>query len=230
MALPNREYFYLEEVASRWSASMLDVQYYIETGLLEARVWFRNVTVEFGCYEMTADGQDYSIPHDIKPVSGLYALCAEDCRMLFRKGKVALDYLRSHNQDEYCRIRNENGLKIKLCDLVITAQACEYFEKQNSIGQNASQLASDNNGFKYYNNFSEVSINGIKFKLGTVQANVVKLLYEAHLSGTIWIHGKEVLRSSNAETMRMLDLFKRHVQWRQLILSDGNGLYRLNIT
>ena len=229
MALPSREYFYLEEVAKRWSASLNDVQYYIENGLIETRVWLRNVMVEFGSYECT-DGHDYSVLHEVKPVNGLYALCAEDCWILFRKGKVGLDYLRSNNQDEYCRVRNESGVKIKLCDLVVTSKACADFEKENGISTDIIRLAVDNTGFKYYHNFSEVSINGINFLLGFVQANVVKILYEAHLKGTPWVYGKEALRSSNAETMRMVDLFKRQDNWRELILSDGKGSYRLNLS
>ncbi|MCE3232463.1 MAG: hypothetical protein K0R98_720 [Rickettsiaceae bacterium] len=230
MALPHREYFYLEEVAKRWSVSLLDIQYYVENGVLEARVWLRNIVVELGNYENSPDGKDYPVPHDVKPVSGLYALWPEDCRMLFRKGKVVLNHLRCHNSDEYCKIINDEGLKIKPCDLLITAEACLEFEKQNGIYPDEIVcLANDNTGFKYYNNFKEVSLNGNRFQLGPLQANVVKILHEAHLNGTPWVYGKEALRSSNAETMRMVDLFKRKDNWRELILSDGKGSYCLNI-
>lgn len=230
MALPRREYFYLEEIAKRWLASELDIQYYIENGILEARILLRNVTVEFGCYETTANGDSYPVSCDIKPVNGLYSMCPEDCWTLFRKGKVTLNYLRSYNKDEYCRIKHENGIKVRLSDIVITDQACMHFEKENGIcPAQVRHLANDNPDFKHSNNYSDISINGTKYRLGPVQAKVIQILYEAYLKGHPWVYGKEVLRSSNAETMRMVDLFKSQDNWRDLILSDGKGSYRLNI-
>ncbi|MBL2590338.1 hypothetical protein ELK52_29445, partial [Klebsiella pneumoniae] len=37
------------------------------------------------------------------------------------------------------------------------------------------------------------------------------------------------LCSSNAQTLRMVDLLKAKPNWRTLIVSDGRGYYRLNL-
>jgi hypothetical protein len=38
-----------------------------------------------------------------------------------------------------------------------------------------------------------------------------------------------LLEEADAATMRLIDLFKRKTIWRQLVIADGKGRYRLNI-
>ena len=63
---------------------------------------------------------------------------------------------------------------------------------------------------------------------GPKQAAVLRLLDAASGSDNPWLDGKRLLDEANAATMRLIDLFKRKPAWRQLVLADGKGRYRLN--
>ncbi len=239
MALPTREYFYLKELAKRWSATELDVQYYIENNLLNASVWLWNVNIEIGHYESISYKDANNVIDDVRSGSGLYVLRPNDCRHIFRRGSITLKYLSTDDKSKYCKIIKENGIELFPKDIVITHQECCAFEKQNSIyvndccfNCNDSNQASIHKiplNFKQECNFNKVEINGITLSLGPVQANVVRLLYDAHMAGSPWLYGKEILYESKSETTKMVDLFKRNNNWRRLIISDGKGRYRLNL-
>jgi hypothetical protein len=57
---------------------------------------------------------------------------------------------------------------------------------------------------------------------------VLRRLKSAGESDQPWVSGKTLLADSGAATMRLIDLFKRKPVWRQLIIADGKGCYRLN--
>ena len=65
--------------------------------------------------------------------------------------------------------------------------------------------------------------------LGPIQARIVKNLHEDFMSGKEWSNGKKLLTTAQSSSMRMLDVFKSQNRWRELIVSDGRGNYRLNI-
>ena len=53
--------------------------------------------------------------------------------------------------------------------------------------------------------------------LGTVQAQVVRLLHQAALSDNPWCDGKAILSEAGATSMRMSDVLKSQKQWRHVI-------------
>jgi hypothetical protein len=55
----------------------------------------------------------------------------------------------------------------------------------------------------------------------------MRQLHEALREGHPWVHGKQLLRNTDARTGRVRDLFKRKAVWELLIESDGRGCYRL---
>ncbi|PIR38110.1 MAG: hypothetical protein COV35_07675 [Alphaproteobacteria bacterium CG11_big_fil_rev_8_21_14_0_20_39_49] len=224
MGLPGREYYYLGEVADRWSVSKLDIQYYIEKGLLDAGIWLRNAPVEFGYYENLGECGREKVPLNKKTVSGIYEILPKDCSMLFRRKEIMLYHLKNPKEDEYIAINNDNGFQVNLSDLVITEQACFEFEQKNGV------VLKDNHGFIYNKNFEVVILNGIRFQLGSIQSNVVRLLHEASLTDDPWLYGHTTLCAAGSKGNGcMVDLFKNQPEWRKLIVSGKNGYYRLNI-
>jgi hypothetical protein len=65
--------------------------------------------------------------------------------------------------------------------------------------------------------------------LGVVQAQVVRTLHAAALTDQPWLDGKRLLCEAGATSMRMSDVFKSKTGWRDLIVSDRRGRYRLRL-
>jgi hypothetical protein len=82
-------------------------------------------------------------------------------------------------------------------------------------------------GFEFDPTYRHVKVRGHAFTLGPIQANVVRLLHEAAVNGTIWRDGKSLLAEAGSRQLRMNDLFKSQKDWDQLIESDVRGQYRL---
>ena len=83
--------------------------------------------------------------------------------------------------------------------------------------------------FSQRNDFSEVTLGDRTYTLGPIQAQVVRILYDAATTASPWRHGKLVLAEAGSSCTRMADLFKTQPEWRKLIQSDRRGKYRLNI-
>lgn len=82
--------------------------------------------------------------------------------------------------------------------------------------------------FSYCNDFAKVLRNGKIYYFGKKQAIVVKQLYEAYGTSSPWVFGKELLYNAGSKSIQMKDLFKKNKSWNDLIISDGQGNYRLN--
>jgi hypothetical protein len=78
--------------------------------------------------------------------------------------------------------------------------------------------------------FSEVVIGGRAFRFRGVQAAILRHLHNSAGEGKPWVAGKQLLRDAGSHSTRLLDVFKRHPDWRDLIESDGCGAYRLKIS
>jgi hypothetical protein len=73
-----------------------------------------------------------------------------------------------------------------------------------------------------------VRINDRDYRFGETQARVLRLLSEAAYKGEPWQNGKHLLRLAGSQSFSLSNLFKRHSVWRELVLSNKRGFYRLN--
>ena len=84
----------------------------------------------------------------------------------------------------------------------------------------------------YFQSPSEVEAQampaGRQFRLGPIQAQVIRALHEAACAGEPWQSGKAILSAAGSKSLKMSDVFKSQKQWRSLIESNGRGNYRLN--
>lgn len=87
----------------------------------------------------------------------------------------------------------------------------------------------ESSAFAHNRDYTEVVLSGQVFRLGLLQAAVVRQLHGASRGPNPWVSGKDLLARAGAQTMRMVDLFKAKSNWRTLIASDGTGRYRLNL-
>lgn len=68
---------------------------------------------------------------------------------------------------------------------------------------------------------------GVRYQLSPKQAAVVRQLWEAHGRGLPDVHQEQLLRGADSDGVRLVDLFKRHPAWQNLIISVKQGYYRL---
>jgi hypothetical protein len=83
--------------------------------------------------------------------------------------------------------------------------------------------------FTHDPSYQHVEIGGVKFTLGKICADVVKILHKAARDGSPWQKGRDVLDEAGSSQIKMGDLFKSVKDWNLLIKSDERGQYRLNL-
>ena len=234
MGLPPKSYFHLTEIAERWSASIQDLACYTLDGLLEIAIMAIGTRVEIGRFEMSDRGV-FRIAEGEKVLHGPQAVVSSDLWPVFRAGVGRIARFKPFAADGYIDLFEEiEPLAITLQDLLITRAERDRFETAHGLAASdpkdqPSENAIEECRFLQRNNYAEVVLNGEVFRLGLLQASIVRELHRASQSDNPWRHGKELLANSNAQTMRMVDLFKSQKNWRTLITSDGRGYYRLNI-
>ena len=233
MGLPPKSYFHLTEVAERWSASIQDLACYTLDGLLEVAIMTIGTRVDTGRFEVNDRGV-FRVPEGEKVLNGPQPVVSSDLWPVFRTGAGRIMRFKPRSADGYIDLsENVDSIAVTLQDLLITRSERDRFETAHGLADVASneqppKKPTEECSFIHRNNYAEVVLNGEVFRLGLLQASIVRELHRSSQSDNPWRRGKELLANSNAQTMRMVDLFKTKRNWRTLIASDGRGYYRLN--
>lgn len=243
MSLIEKEYLTLGEIEERWSMPRRDLAYLAENGQLRLSVRLFGIAIERAYLEQSPDGRWFDVPYEQTRYTGLMDLLERDVVTLFQEGWVAVDSF--YHQDEFIRlISPAHPLMVKISGVVVrrserdrveaelglsgprmdtprcrTCVAAAVLENAAPSSAKPATIVSDN--------CTEVRIGGIELRLGQIQARVVRHLRAAAQSGTPWRDGKELLKAAGSKSLRMSDVFKSKPGWRQLILSDGRGKYRI---
>lgn len=223
--LSDKAYFGLDEIQTRFGLSRCDLAYLLENGLLKASVRVWDVLIEEGAYERGTDGRMLRLPFDQRCASGLLELRARDAYRLFRDQVAVIDTFDTKNGEYLVLLRPEEGIEVRLDDLVIRREERDRFVRE----QRPAPPRLNGQALTVVGDYKEVIIGGRSFRLGPCQAEVVRLLHQAARTEEPWRHGKAVLAAAGSSSTRMADLFKSQRHWRELIASDGRGHYRLAI-
>jgi 7-cyano-7-deazaguanine synthase in queuosine biosynthesis len=98
------------------------------------------------------------------------------------------------------------------------------------VGLCVSPVESPDGDFRAAPGFRSVWCQGQQYTFGPKQAQVVEILYRAHLSDTPDVGQDYILETVESSGRRLRDLFKDHPAWKSLIVSGkGKGTFRLNI-
>ena len=81
---------------------------------------------------------------------------------------------------------------------------------------------------KFDPTFRHVTFKDREYLFGSMQAAIVKKLYDAAKADDPWLNGKKILQEAGSENYYLRNMFTRQPHWRELIVSDGRGLYRLH--
>jgi len=220
-----KAYFTLPEVLARWAMPEVDLAYLAENDQLRLSVRILNLPIEFGDFEETDEGRHFSIPAERSLYNGLLDLHVEDVFQLFRLGEVNVTGFRTERADYACFYGSRECLKIRKPDLVLRREERDRFEAATGFGGASSIKRAAS--FHVSDDYRSVRCNGREFRLGPIQAKVVRLLHAAAQRGDPWQSGKAVLSLAGSRSLKMVDVFKSKKDWQLLIESNGCGAYRL---
>lgn len=165
------------------------------------------------------------MPFERGPFNGLLDLHAHDVFQLFRHGEVKLSRFRSHKADYACLTGERELITVRQRDLFLRRDERDRFEAETGFAGAAAGLRPG--AFHASADYQDVRCNGQHFRLGAIQAQVVRALHEAARRGEPWQSGKAILAAAGSRSLKMSDVFKSKKNWRLLIESDGRGAYRL---
>lgn len=222
-----KSYFTLPEILDRWQIAEADLIYLAENDRLRLSVRVFGVPMEFGDYDETTEGEPFRVPWEQTRYSGLLDLHACDVYQLFRCGEIHLRDFRTPRADYATTWGDAQPVLVMIGDLLLRREERDRFEVES--GFSGAGQATEKPTFIHSADYLEIRCNGCQFKLGPIQAEVVRALHEAALADAPWQNGKAILSRAGSKSLRMADVFKSQKNWRQLIRSDRRGGYRLNL-
>lgn len=230
MSFIEKDYFTLEEIEARWGMPRRDLVYLAENGLLKVSVRLFGAVIETGYIEEDAEtGQGFTVPCSQDRFKGLQDLRDFDAYKIFTNGSSVISAFDAPPMEYSHLLSPEAGLHITTKELVIRKEERDRVELKHNLTGDVDHPS--NHGFKHNKDFTEVSLSGKTYTLGPIQAEVVARLHQSMLDGGMWRSGKQVLAEAGSQSHRMQDVFKsqKNPSWRDLIVSNKRGLYRLNV-
>ncbi|WP_055663282.1 hypothetical protein [Jannaschia seosinensis] len=223
----DKTYFTLPEILERWQISEADLTYLAENDRLRLSVRVFEAPVEFGHYESLAEGERRRVTWEQVSYSGLLDLHARDVFQLFRCGEIHLSNFRTPRADYAALQGDAQPVFVMIGDLLLRRAERDRFEVESGFATGGQRAKAPN--FMHSAGYQEVRCDGHRFKLGPIQAEVIRALHAAALAGEPWQSGKAILSGAGSKSLRMADVFKSQENWRQLVRSDRRGGYRLNL-
>jgi len=231
MAFPAKDYDRLKSLEKKWDISPEDMLYAIENGILRTCIWLPLRYVEriaIKEHKFVFETQEHQC--------GFVGVRPEDCRRICSTGCAKLRIFNSVNEaDHILRLAYEPpqpDISVRISDLIVLKEDQQKFEQNYEIPEtNVVDLHPERppGGFIAAEDYRYVKLDDQEFHLGDIQARIVQMLHDASQSHKPWVHGKTLLHESASNAIRIRDLFKSKKNWRDLIISDDRGYYRLNI-
>lgn len=223
----DKSYFTLPEILERWQITETDLIYLAENEKLRLSVRVFGVPMEFGDIEEDARGEPFRVSWEQSYFSGLLDLHARDVFQLFRCGQIHLESFRAPNEGYAETWGDAQPILVMIGDLLLRREERDRFEIETRFASGGQPMEEPT--FIHSADYLEVRCKGCRFKLGPIQAEVVRALHTAAQGGSPWQNGKAILSRAGSKSLRMADVFKSQKDWRNLIRSDLRGGYRLNL-
>lgn len=229
MPLPQKEYYALTEVEQRWGLRRLDSAYLAENDRLELAIRTHELDVVTGtaAHPKAPWGRksERTWRHD-----GLLALRPGDLSAILRRGYYVVSEFKVEPGRFLAVCPPSTPVRVEPVDLLIKDREVARFEQEFGLSSNGTpQTPAVGRQVQHTADFSEVIVDGRTFRFRGVQIAIVRHLHESAEEGKPWVAGKQLLRAAGSQSTRLLDVFKRHPDWRDLIESDGCGAYRLKL-
>jgi hypothetical protein len=216
-----KSYFSLHEVQTRWEASPADMKYYILEGLLEIRVW------TFGLEAVELSGSQPVVLNGLQMVYGedLWAVLRTGASPIGRFNVDGLELRRTELTPSF--IVREDDLFVTRPERDRFERLCGFVPEQEYVSEPVPYDPLQT--FRHDPTYAHVGISSANFRLGHIQASIVKQLHVAAEAGRPWVHQDELLTHARSRSARVVDLFGDRAKLAALIERDGNGYCRLNL-
>ena len=244
MPFPDRHYFSLYSLAGRWGVEKDDIRYFVEHGQLATCCWLDMREV----MRYQPQRKRSSVTCEYDSFEGYVGLSSRDCRKVFRCGKYKITHFidLDNSAFEISITPQSQDAIISVEDIVVYKEERNRFEKQNRLhiskhpiipckatmlgrldinASNGATIAA--NGLFINRCKQEYYFKGRLLRLGPIQSNIIEHLALAHATKTPWVHGKTLLYNAGSQAVRMRDVFKTQVKWRELVQSNKRGHYRI---
>lgn len=231
MAFPAKDYDRLKSLEKKWNISPEDMLYAIENGILRTCIW-----LPLRYVERIAIKERTFVFEKQEHQCGFVSVRPEDCRLICSTGCAKLRIFNSVSEaDHILRLAYEPpqpDISVRISDLIVLKEDQKHFEQSYDIPEtNVVDLHPERppDDFIAAEDYRYVKLGEREFHLGDIQARIVRMLHDASQSHKPWVHGKTLLHESSSNAIRIRDIFKSKKNWRDLIVSDDRGYYRLNI-
>lgn len=136
MALPEKNYYYLQDVSMRWNISLQDVRYYAEHGLLEIQTWLPETIVKLYRNKRTEDGEMAPVPVGVSSYKGYAIVEPDELRKIFRNSPRAVSKFKNPNNIDLIKILDDRKkFMVAVEDLVVCK--CERDRFEHAYGLDA---------------------------------------------------------------------------------------------
>lgn len=226
MPLPPRQWFRIEEIAKRWGLQPPEIEAYALDETLELSVFVASVRAEEGTWETVDERSDSALCEQGMILDGPQPLLRSSLLEIFRNGQAEVRNFRSPQARGFLRLLPDMpSLVVRREDTIVTRRERDRFESEHGL----TPVSGEGSQAEFWHNdeFTRVRVASRWMSFGPKQAAVLRLLKEAGESDNPWRDGKLLLDGADAATMRLIDLFKRKPEWRELVIADGKGRYRL---
>ncbi|MCB9964496.1 MAG: DNA2/NAM7 family helicase [Rhodospirillales bacterium] len=193
-----------------------------------------------GGYEICEEiqGSKVVLTKELRHWEGYTPLYPHHCRTVFRSGKVYLrDFLCARNNHKLALPESADSIRVLENDLVILHEEKKRFEQKHQLSTtNICQVKIIGRVGKtkkpsidsFDPSFKKICFGGQKYNFGDMQASIIRQLYDAAIQDEPWQNGKRLLEKAGSQSFTLSNIFKRNPMWRQIIISDERGSYRLN--
>ena len=202
------EYLDIECLADRWKCKIGIIEVLAETGKLKCCIRPAAIKSAIRSSRPTTENEYNSL---------LYVLTKDEIYELF-SNRQTLHTINIHRKN----IPEMSEINIAFSDIIVYIENVIEFENKmhNEIEEDFQILSSD---------FTYILWHGKEMKFGVSQGKVIEQLWKAREAGEPWVYGKRLLTSIGSGAERVRSLFHKNKNWKDLILTDYKGKYRLNL-
>lgn len=218
MCLTDTDYYELEELSLEWDVCGRRLKRWLISGMLKSHFWLPVLSVVERC-----PTPESHAPDRLRHFEGFVPLSGQHCLRLFRSGKLTVRRFKEKNTSYYLELpETSDDILVNANDLLILESDKVYFEREHIVFSKDPHKA-----LRIDPDFRAIEINGETHHFGKIQSAILCYLNQAAIDGEPWQNGKQLLHAVGSESFTISNVFKHKPIWRQLIESNGRGLYRL---
>ena len=202
------EYLDIECLADRWKCKIGLIEVLAETGKIKCCIRPAAIKNAIKSSRPTTENESNKLS---------YVLSKDEIYELFsnRQTPHAINIDRKS-------IPEMSEINVLFSDIIVYIENVIEFENKvhNVTDDDFEILSSD---------FTCILWHGREMKFGVSQGKIIEQLWKAREAGEPWVYGKRLLTSIGSGAERVRSLFHKNKNWKDLILTDYKGKYRLNL-